>query len=76
MKPTADQMSTVSAKQRAQRAVDEMPDDATLEDVIERLVLIHKVERGLEEVHRGEGLETQEEVEAYFLHRRATRGPA
>jgi hypothetical protein len=66
-------MSAVSAKQRARRAVEELPDDASLEDVIERLVVLHKVERGLEQVREGAGLQTQDEVEAHFARRRAAR---
>ena len=64
----------VSPKERARRALEALPEDASLEDVISRLVVIHKVERGLAEVRRGEGLMTQAEVEAHFAARRAARG--
>ena len=60
-------------KQRARRAVDELPDDATYEDVIARLVVVHKVERGLAQARGGAGLQSQEEVEAEFARRRAAR---
>lgn len=66
-------MPFVSAKQLARRAVEELPDDASLEDVIERLLVLHKVERGLEQVRQGEGLQAQDEVEAHFARRRANR---
>jgi hypothetical protein len=66
-------MPSVSPKQRARRAVEELPEDATLEDVIERLVALHKIERGLEQARSGEGLQTQDEVEAHFARRRAAR---
>lgn len=66
-------MPAASAKQRARRAVEELPEDASLEDVIERLVVLHKVERGLEQARQGEGLQTQDELEAHFARRRAAR---
>lgn len=65
--------TNVSPKERARRAVDALPEDASLEDVIARLVVVYKVERGLEEARRGEGLMTQAEVEAHFAERRAAR---
>lgn len=60
-------------KDRARRALDALPDDASMEDVIARLVVLHKVERGMEEVRRGEGLMSQSEVEEHFARRRAER---
>ena len=65
-----------SPKERARRAVDALPDDASFEDVIARLVVLHKVERGLAEARSGEGLMTQDEVEAHFAERRAARAKA
>lgn len=63
-------MPAVSAKQRARRAVEELPEDASLEDAIDRLVVLHKIERGLEQVELGVGVLTQDEVEARFAQRR------
>lgn len=60
-------------KERARRVVDDVPDDATYEDVIARLVVVHKVERGLAQIQGGENLMTQGEVEAEFARRRAAR---
>jgi hypothetical protein len=60
-------------KERARRVVNELPDDATYEDVIARLVVVHKVERGLAQVRSGEDLKTQDEVEAEFARRREAR---
>lgn len=60
-------------KERARRVVDDLPDDATYEDLIARLVVVHKVERGLAQVQSGEDLRTQEEVEAEFARRREAR---
>ena len=61
-------------KERARRVVEELPDDATYEDVIARLVVVHEVERGLDQIRSGEGLMTQAEVEAEFARRREARG--
>ena len=61
-------------KERARRVLNDLPDDATYEDVIAHLVVVHKIERGLAQVRRGEGLMTQVEVEAEFARRREARG--
>lgn len=61
-------------KERARRAVDALPDDATYEDVIARLVVVHKVERGLAQARSGGEMQTQAEVEAEVARRRAARG--
>ena len=55
-------MVQTSAKQRATQAVGELPEDATLEDAIERLIFLRKIERGLEQREAGEG-SLQEDVE-------------
>ncbi|MEM1053990.1 MAG: hypothetical protein AAGI52_00570 [Bacteroidota bacterium] len=60
-------------KQRARRVVDELLEDATYEDVIERLIVVHKVERGLEQARSGQDLLTQDEMEARAARRRAER---
>lgn len=65
--------TAASPKERARRAVEALPESASLEDAIERLVVLHKIERGLAEVRKGEGLLTQDEVEAHFAKRRAER---
>ena len=61
-------------KEHARRVVNELPDDATYEDVIARLVVLHKVERGLTQIRSGEGLMTQADVESEFARRREARG--
>ena len=71
--PPVSYVSDSTPKERAQRVVDELPDDATYEDVIARLVVAHKVDRGLAQVRSGEGLKTRGEVEAEFARRRADR---
>ena len=66
-------ITSASPKERARRAVESSPEEASLEDIIARLIVVHKVERGLAEIRAGEGLMTQAEVEAHFARRRAER---
>lgn len=40
---------TTTHKQLAQRAIDSLPDDASIEDAMERLLFIDRIERGLRE---------------------------
>jgi predicted transcriptional regulator len=56
-------MEGVMTKQDIIKALDELPEDATIEDAMERLHFLHKVERGLRQIAEGKTL-TQEEVEA------------
>lgn len=46
----------MTEKQRALEAVQHLPDDATLEDAIERLCFIAKVQKGLGQLDRGQGI--------------------
>jgi len=65
-------MSQTITKSDIVRAVSELPDDATLDDAFERLFVLHKIERGLKDAREGRTM-TQDEVEAYFRHRQASR---
>ena len=47
-------MSTTTAKQRALDAIKKLPDDASLEDLIERLCFLSKLEEGLQQSDAGE----------------------
>ena len=47
-------MSSQTAKQKVLQAVEQLPDTATLEDAIERLCFLAKVEEGLRQSDRGE----------------------
>lgn len=58
-------MSVVSEKQRAIEALRTLPEDATIEDAIERLCFIAKVEVGLRQSEAGHVV-SQEEVEKRF----------
>jgi len=46
-------MSQGTTKSKIVRAVEELPEDATIEDAIERLVFLHKIEVGLKQVEEG-----------------------
>ena len=53
-------MAGITAKQKVLEAIEKLPADATLEDAIERLVLLAKIERGLTELDAGQGIEHSE----------------
>ena len=53
-------MSGSTAKQRVLEAIEKLPADATLEDAIERLVLLAKIDRGLAELDAGMGIDHSE----------------
>ena len=48
------------SKQKALAAIAGLPADATLEDAIERLVLLAKIERGLAQVRNGKAIDHAE----------------
>jgi hypothetical protein len=50
----------MTEKQRAIEAVRRLPDDATLEDAIERLCFIAKVQKGLGQLDSGRGISHDE----------------
>ncbi len=54
------------------KAIENLPENATLEDAIERMVFLHKIQRGLQQVEAGETM-SLEEVETYFRQRRAKK---
>ncbi|MDP3775507.1 MAG: hypothetical protein Q8Q85_14705 [Gemmatimonadales bacterium] len=58
-------MSDTTVKQQALNAVQSLPDSATFEDVLERLLFISKVERGLAEADAGQ-LIPHEQIKARF----------
>jgi predicted transcriptional regulator len=59
-------MATSSAKQLALHALEELPEDATLEDAMDRLYFVAKVARGIAAADRGETV-AHEEVRREFL---------
>jgi hypothetical protein len=53
-------MSGGTEKQKALEAIERLPPDATVEDAIEQLVLLVKIERGLAQLDAGQGVEHSE----------------
>jgi predicted transcriptional regulator len=51
----------VKTKKQVLKAIEDLPDDAGVEDALDRLYLLYEVERGLRQADRGELL-SQEEV--------------
>ena len=58
-------MAEPSPKQLALQAVEQLPDDATLEDAMERLYFLEKIERGRTDVREGRTV-AHDEVEQRF----------
>ena len=58
-------METPQVKTEIVRAIQDLPDDATVEDAMERLYFLAKIERGLEQ-SEGETI-SHEEIKAKFL---------
>ena len=52
---------TMETKQQILKAIEELPDNAGVEEALDRLYLLYKIERGLRQTDRGDLL-TQEEV--------------
>lgn len=53
-------MPASSSRDRMIEALPELPPDATVDDAIERLVFLAKIEAGLAELDRGEGIPHEE----------------
>jgi predicted transcriptional regulator len=49
-------MSAINSRDRMIEALRELPPDATVDDAIERLVFLAKIDAGLSELDRGEGI--------------------
>lgn len=59
-------MAQQSVKQRVLEAVEALPADATIEDAMERLYFLAKIQRGLEQADAGETM-THEEAKKRLL---------
>ena len=46
-------MSEFGAKKKIMKVVEQLPDDATIEDAIERLYFLAKIEKGIQEADAG-----------------------
>ncbi|SMO94352.1 hypothetical protein [Fodinibius sediminis] len=53
-------------KKRIQQAIDELPEDATIEDALYELYVLSKVSKSLQDVAEGRTI-TQEEMEKKYL---------
>ena len=53
-------MSRAKARKRVLEAVQDLPDDATIEDVMERLYFLAKVDEGLRQAEAGETVSHEE----------------
>jgi hypothetical protein len=58
-------MQRISSKQRILDALDSLPDDATVEDAMERLYFLAKIEKGLGDLDASKGLEHDEVKRRY-----------
>jgi len=58
-------MANAPGKQRIIHALDDLPEDATVEQAIERLYFLAKVEKGLAQLDNGEGV-AHDEVKRRF----------
>jgi hypothetical protein len=56
-------------KKRIAQTINELPEDATIEEAIDRLILLHKIQTGLKET----GGKSQQEIEQQFKKRRENR---
>ncbi|PSQ83995.1 MAG: hypothetical protein BRD44_02595 [Bacteroidetes bacterium QS_7_67_15] len=65
-------MQQPTTKSKIVRAVEELPESATIEDAIERLVFLHKIEIGLKQSQEGKTLPL-DEVEARLQRRRQSK---
>ena len=44
----------MDTKQQMLKAIEELPDDANVEDALERLYLLYKIERGVKQAYAGD----------------------
>lgn len=53
-------MTEVTIKEHMLKAIQELPDDATIEDAIDRLYLLYKVGRGIAQADAGQKVSQEE----------------
>jgi len=59
-------MAESSVKERVIEAVSELPDDATVEDAMERLYVLAKIQKGLEQAEAGQTVSHEEAKRRIF----------
>lgn len=65
-RPVAAYTLRMTLKEKVLRAVDQLPDDASLEDIMERVYFLLKVQRGIEDADAGRTV-PHSEVRERFL---------
>ena len=53
-------MSELSTKKRVIESIDKLPDDASYDDILERIELTRKIEIGLAQSDAGEGIDHED----------------
>ena len=56
-------MSDTTVKHRVLKAIEELPQDATFEEVMECLYFLYKIDKGLKQVEAGETVSHEEAIE-------------
>jgi predicted transcriptional regulator len=59
-------MAESSVKERVLEAVRELPDDATVEEAMERLYVLAKIQKGLEQAEAGQTVSHEEAKRRIF----------
>lgn len=50
----------MTVKEEILELMEQLPEDATIEDAIERLIILYKIQQGLEQLDKGEGIHQEE----------------
>ena len=53
-------MGNQSVKRQILKAIQDLPDDATVESAMERLYVLYKIEQGIEQADRGQVISQEE----------------
>lgn len=59
----------MTSKRQIIEALEKLPDEANIEDAMDQLYLLYKIERGMQEIDRGEGIpheELKKQVSGWF----------
>ena len=50
----------MTVKEEVLELMEQLPDDAIIEDAIERLIVLYRIQQGLEQLDKGEGIPQEE----------------
>ncbi|MYC35406.1 MAG: hypothetical protein F4X66_00595 [Chloroflexi bacterium] len=50
----------MTVKEEVLELMEKLPDDATIEDAIERLIVLYRIQQGLEQLDKWEGIPQEE----------------